>query len=93
MMLGGYEVLVAALGGLLVGAIAMLWALTRGDSMDTTGIFDKLFSLLQALLMIRATVGANNYSPAPTKEDTAWAKDLGLRKQTQYRGSACARSR
>ena len=53
-MLGGYEVLAAALGGLLVGAIAMLWALTRGAEMDVSGTFDKLFSLLQALLLIRA---------------------------------------
>ena len=59
----GYEALVAATGGFLVGALAMLWALTRGVDMDTTGVFDKLFSLLQALLMIRATVGANDYSP------------------------------
>lgn len=46
--------MLAAVGGLLVGAIAMLWVLTRSTDMDTSGIFDKLFSLLQALLMIRA---------------------------------------
>jgi len=53
-MLGGYEVMAAAIGGLLVGAICMLWVLTRSDSMYTTGVFDKLFSLLSALLLIRS---------------------------------------
>ena len=53
-MLGGYEVMVSAIGGLLVGACCMLWALAHDKDLDAGALFDKLFSLLRALLLIRA---------------------------------------
>ena len=59
-MLGGYEVMLAAIGGLLVGAIAMAWVLSKTEDVDVRSTFDKLFSLLQALLLIRATGAAKS---------------------------------
>lgn len=52
--MGGYEVLAAAIGGLLVGAGCVLWALARDKDLDAGALFDKLFALLRALLLIRA---------------------------------------